>query len=98
MKASVDAGGNARWDFHSFGHNEHLADEAKNGTKHRSNNIRFKLTSRFIDELNYSKKIKKANDPKKITTRKSKYVLELAKENKFRPKFRIMKKTHRQTL
>ena len=49
----------------SFGHNEHI-DEAKNMAQSIGfNNIRFKLTSRFIDELNYQDN-KDINDPKKV--------------------------------
>ena len=84
-KAFIDAGGNARWDYLVFGHNEHQVEEAKKMAQRMGfYGIRFKLTSRFIGELNYQEN-KDINDSKKVTTRKSKYVLEVAKENKFRP-------------
>lgn len=52
FKTFIDAGGNARWDFIVFRHNEHQIDEAKKLAEEWGfESINFKKTGRFFDSV-----------------------------------------------
>lgn len=53
-KAFISAGGNARWDFLVFRHNEHQIDDAISLAKELGfQQFQIKLTNRFVDDRHY---------------------------------------------
>lgn len=65
MRAFIDAGGRARWDFIVFGHNEHQVDEAKRlATEWGVERFQLKKSARFFTARSESKDSHQAKNRK----------------------------------
>lgn len=81
VKAFIDEGGRARWDYLVFGHNEHQMEEARNLAENLGfEDILFKKTNRFINDEHYKGTTKGKNDAQTVKTKKNEYTLESSKK------------------
>lgn len=82
-QAFIDAGGNARWDYLVFGHNEHQVDDAVNIAKTMGfNQFQIKLTNRFVNDEQY-KNNRQADENQNVKTRRSEYILGMPKNENY---------------
>ena len=75
VKTFIDSGGNARWDYLVFEHNEHQIEEAKQLAKDLGFiEFNIKKTNRFINEKNYQGWVKTELSDQ-VKTKKQEYII-----------------------
>ena len=80
-EAFIGAGGNARWDYLVFNHNEHQIDEAKILAKKIGfKKMQIKRTNRFVNDTQYQGVKKDVEGKEVVKTRKAQYDLEASKK------------------